>query len=90
MLSYDTSASAAKKIKPDNIVPKAANGASMVLIQSQSASSSATLDFETGLDDTYDAYELVVSGLKPATNNVQLGSGSTMAADTKPADTAML
>jgi hypothetical protein len=72
LLSYDTSATAARKVKPDNIVPKAANGASMVLIESQSASNSATLDFTTGLDDTYDAYVMVISTLIPATDDVGL------------------
>jgi hypothetical protein len=72
LLSYDTSASAAKKVKPDNIVPTAANGASMVLIQSQEASSSATIDFETGLDDTYDSYQLRISNFKAVSDDVQL------------------
>jgi hypothetical protein len=72
LLSYDTSAAAAKKVKPDNIVPKASNGASMVLIDSQEASSSATIDFTTGLDDTYDAYEIRVSSAKPATDDVEM------------------
>ena len=47
-------------------------GASMVLIQTQTASSSATIDFTTGLDDTYDAYELRITGLKPATDDVEV------------------
>jgi hypothetical protein len=72
LLSYDTSATAAKKVKPDNIVPKAANGASMVLIETQQAVSSATIDFDAGLDDTYDAYEVRLSNVKPATDDAQL------------------
>ena len=50
----------------------AALGASMVLIQAQSASSSATIDFTTGLDDTYDEYELRISGMKAATDDVEV------------------
>jgi len=43
------------------------------LIQSQTASSSAQLDFETGLDDTtYDAFVLRVSSLVAATDDVTL------------------
>jgi hypothetical protein len=43
----------------------------LVLIQTQTASSSATIDFTTGLDDTYDSYILVISSAKPATNDVE-------------------
>jgi hypothetical protein len=80
LLSYDTSATAAKKVKPDNIVPRAANGASMVLIETQAASSSATIDFSTGIDDTYEAYEVHISSAKPATDDVEfwmrIGTGA--------------
>ena len=51
------------------------NGAAaggMVLIQSQLAASSAQLDFETGLDDTYDHYEFRFSNIIPATNDTNL------------------
>lgn len=44
----------------------------LVLISSQSASNSATIDFTTGLDDTYDAYEIVISSAKPQNDDVQL------------------
>ena len=57
LLSYDTSAGAAKKVKPSRYTSAAA-GASWVLIETQEASSSATIDFDAGLDDTYDAYEI--------------------------------
>ncbi len=72
LLSYDTSAGAAKKVKPSNIVPSAAAGASWVLIETQEASSSATIDFDAGLDDTYDAYEIQISNAKPATDDVEM------------------
>ena len=45
--------------------------AGMVLIQTQTASASATLDFTTGLNDTYDDYLVIVSNLAPATDDVQ-------------------
>ena len=50
----------------------------MVFISTQEASSSAAIDF-TGLGDTYDHYELVVSNAKPATDdvvaNIRVGTG---------------
>jgi hypothetical protein len=63
---HDTSAALKKKVKPTNFL-------SWALIQSQAASASAQLDFETGLDDTlYDAFELRLSNLVPDTDQVQL------------------
>jgi len=44
----------------------------LVLIQTQTATASAQLDFETGLDDTYDAYEMRFSSIIPATDDTQL------------------
>lgn len=43
----------------------------LVLIEKKSASASATIDFTTGLDDTYDYYELIISGAKPSVDDVQ-------------------
>lgn len=43
----------------------------LVLLSTQVASNSATIDFTTGLDDTYDAYEIVVSNAKPQNDDVQ-------------------
>lgn len=40
------------------------------LIETQTASASASLDFTTGLDSTYDQYVFKFSGLKPATDGV--------------------
>jgi hypothetical protein len=40
-------------------------GASLVLIQSQTASSSATLDFTTGIDSTYDKYMFTLTNVVP-------------------------
>ena len=47
-------------------------GGGLVLLDSQTASNSASLDFTTGIDDTYDEYELHVVGLVPATDNTHL------------------
>lgn len=43
-----------------------------VLIQSQTASDSATLDFTFGITDTYDLYMFVLTNVVPATDNVIL------------------
>ena len=45
-------------------------GAGPVLIQSQTASSSATIDFTTGIDSTYDEYMFVFVNIHPASNGV--------------------
>jgi hypothetical protein len=54
-------------------------GSSVVLAEAI-ASGSATLDITTGLDNTYDRYELELVDLKPATNDVQaalrIGTGA--------------
>jgi len=41
-------------------------------IETLTASSSATLDFDAGINSTYDHYVLVCKGLRPATDDVQL------------------
>lgn len=43
----------------------------LVLISTQVASNSATIDF-TGLDNTYEAYEIVLSNVKPQNDDVQM------------------
>lgn len=43
----------------------------MVLISTQVASTSATIDF-SGLDDTFDHYQIIISGLKTTANDVGL------------------
>lgn len=71
--SYDASASGHKKVLLNNL-------RGMVLISSQTASASSTLDF-TGLDSTYDAYLFIMSDLTCATDAVTLmcrfGTGGT-------------
>jgi hypothetical protein len=64
-------AAAGKFLKADATYAVPPAGA-LVLIQTQAASASAQLDFETGLNDTYDAFELRFSSLVPDTDQVQL------------------
>jgi len=52
--------------------PAWGNSPGLVFISTQAASNSATIDFTTGLDDTYDAYEIVISNAKPQNDDVQL------------------
>ncbi len=47
-------------------------GQPRVLIQTQVASNSAQIDFTTGLDDTFDAYEIELTSVKAATDDVAL------------------
>jgi hypothetical protein len=72
--SYDASVSANKKVSIDNL------NKGWVLVTSQSASSSATIDF-TGLGDTYDHYMIVLDNVKPATDDavltLRVGTGGT-------------
>lgn len=52
--------------------PTAATGASMALLSTVTASSSATVDIETTFDGTYDAYVLTGSKIDTATNATTL------------------
>lgn len=58
----------------------ASAGDSWVLLSSQTASSSATIDFSNLLNSTYLNYVLVISGMVPATNNtrpyLRVGTGA--------------
>lgn len=47
-------------------------GASLVLLQSQTAANSATIDFTTGIDGTYDEYVFEITGVIPATDNTAI------------------
>ncbi len=53
----------------------------LVFISTQTASSSATIDFTSGLDDTYDSYVVTFDSIKPASDDVELwlriGTGGT-------------
>jgi hypothetical protein len=79
LLSYDASASGVKKVKPNNLAPAAGQGGAWVLIETQAASSSSTIDLTTGFDDTYDAYEIRITNLKVSVDDseikMQIGTG---------------
>jgi len=73
-LHYDSGIS---KYVVVNYTPAAAVTVGSKLLRTQAASSSSSLDFVHGasgvvLDDTYDHYELVLSSLVPATDDVEL------------------
>ena len=53
-------------------LPSAISGGAWTLISTTTASSSATLDITSGLDDTYDAYCFKLINLHPATDDVKL------------------
>ena len=52
----------------DSAVPTGA----LILLQTQTASSSATVSFTSNIDSTYDAYVFKFYDIHPATDNVQL------------------
>jgi hypothetical protein len=59
-------------------LPSAVPTDNLILISTQTASSSATISFTTSLDSTYDAYEFHFINIKPATDAVKLQfNGST-------------
>ena len=60
-------------------LPASISGGGMTLISTQTASSSATIDFTSGIDSTYDSYVFKFINIHPATNNV--GFSFNMSAD---------
>ena len=50
----------------------AAEGGSITLLSTQTASGSATIDFTSGIDSTYDSYFFKFINMHPATNDVTL------------------
>ena len=59
-------------------IPASISGSALNLISTQTASSSATIDFTSGIDSTYDAYIFKFYNMHPATNDVILTlNGST-------------
>jgi len=50
----------------------AVSSGSLVLLSTQTASSSANLSFTSGIDSTYDSYVFKFINIHPATDNVQL------------------
>ena len=51
-------------------LPAAITGGAMTLLETQTASSSATLSFTSGIDDTYDEYVFKFYNIHPATDQV--------------------
>lgn len=56
----------------DTQVSAATAAVGLTLIESKTASSSATIDFTTGIDSTYDEYQIHYWDVMPATDNVAL------------------
>ncbi len=53
-------------------LPSSIIGGAMTLISEQTASGSATIDFTSGIDSTYDSYVFKFINIHPATDNVLL------------------
>ena len=53
-------------------LPASISGGGMTLISEQTASSSATIDFTSGIDSTYDSYVFKFIDIHPATDNTFL------------------
>ena len=53
-------------------LPASISGGAMTLISEQTASSSATISFTSGIDDTYDSYVFKFIDIHPATNGAEL------------------
>ena len=52
-------------------LPSSISGGGMTLISEQTASSSATISFTSGIDDTYDKYVFKFYDIHPATDNAK-------------------
>lgn len=69
-----------KQLDVATVISDLGLGSGRTLISTQTASASATIDFTTGIDGTYDRYEIEIVNLVPATDATQLqaltGSGS--------------
>ena len=52
-------------------LPSGVSGSSLVLISEQTASSSSTIEFTSGIDSTYKEYVFKCINVHPATNNVE-------------------
>ena len=53
-------------------LPSAVSGGAMTLLSTQTASSSATISFTSGIDDTYDEYVFKFYDIHPATDGANL------------------
>ena len=54
-------------------LPSSISGGGMTLISEQTASGSATIDFTSGIDSTYDSYVFKFYNIHPATDGTTLG-----------------
>ena len=54
-------------------LPSAVSGGAMTLLETQTASSSATLSFTSNIDDTYDEYVFKFYNIHPATDQATFG-----------------
>ena len=54
-------------------LPASVSGGAMTLLETQTASSSSTLSFTSGIDSTYDEYVFRYYDINPATDNAALG-----------------
>ena len=54
-------------------LPSAVSGGAMTLLETQTASGSATISFTSGIDDTYDEYVFKGFNIHSANDNVRLG-----------------
>ena len=52
-------------------LPASVSGGAMTLLSTQTASASATIDFTSGIDDTYDSYVFKFINCHPATDGVK-------------------
>ena len=53
-------------------LPSAITGGAMTLLETQTASSSSTIDFTSGIDDTYKEYQIHLIDVHPGTDNTDL------------------
>jgi hypothetical protein len=53
------------------VVPASVPSGALVLLSTQTASSSASLSFTSGIDSTYDSYVFKFINIHPATNDVE-------------------
>lgn len=74
LLEYNLANTRWELLNPKAIPPTASLGASMTLLSTVTASNSATVDVETTFSSTYDAYMLVISGVRAASGGNALGA----------------
>jgi hypothetical protein len=56
-------------------LPSSISGGALNLISTQTASASATIDFTSGIDDTYDSYVFKFINIHPETDGTHLQVG---------------